>query len=61
MVSAFHRDIMSWLRAIGATRVRLTQQSRHPRLHFTYAEQALKTTVPGSPHNQYRALRNMEQ
>jgi hypothetical protein len=61
MTKSYHRTLIAWLKSLGATDVSMKQNGkRHPRLHFYYADRPLSTTVPFSPHNEYRSLRNMK-
>jgi hypothetical protein len=61
MTKPYHRDLIAWLKCLGATGVSMKQNGkRHPRLSFHYENRTLSVPVPFSPRNQYRSLRNMK-
>lgn len=59
-----HREVMDWLRGHGATRVRLANGGRHPRLEFQFRGREHRVPVAGSPsdvnsaHAKIRELRH---
>lgn len=54
----FHRQIIDWLNANGATDVRYQQTNNHPRVVFIWNGRERFYVMPGTPGDTMRAIKN---
>lgn len=57
-MNEFHRKVIEFLREQGATDVEMTMGGEHPRIWYTWQKQRRFHVVPGSPSDNFHAIKN---
>jgi|HubBroStandDraft_6_1064221.scaffolds.fasta_scaffold2272685_2 hypothetical protein len=52
-----HREVIKWLKGVGATRVHIDPGHKHPRIGFDWAGRRHAYPMSGSPANAYFAVK----